>query len=976
MKNLKAFFNSIGKSATALAIAFSAVVSCADYTSDIENLRDELKDELELVINKLYELEQKMNSEIQALKDMLAGKLLITSVKTNSETGITTVSLSNGSSFDLLPEKDLKSFVTYITLSDGIDYWAYIDENGKKQLFLDENGEAVPVLAEIPEVVVKDGETWIVVGDVEYPLAGNSVFSDYELIKDELTGEIYAVTFTFGEEMSFTVTVDGAAGFFFVKPSGWSTVAISDYFVPLGMTERVQVDARGVVDYVLQIPDGWRVKEYKDVFMGAMYFDITAPSKDLVESGVAASEGDLKVVAVLEGGKATVAKLYLSSEPFKEFSVSLGKATVKMYNGLQKFVYGVCEAARFNEVTMLKTARELLTAYEYPVGYGVGDFDLVGVSLAEIAGKELNPGARYVFWAIPAYYSSDESSTGYYLKSGTFVKTYIDYSSVKFEVGNESNRDAQLTMELKGVNSYYSSLLPKADFMMEDIVYNLNNQGYYTARTAPMTYNGSVFEFAGVDADQATEYVAWIAVAENGKVYTEADVIVCEFATLDLVAGSPVKVKASAPVEIHSDIQISLTAVGAEQIYYSYVTSAVAKGLATDDEKATYLFGNGVVVNAESVDTKASDVIEVKHGTQYVFMAVATDADGKYSEVVTVNCKTKAIEFNDLKVVLSLEKNDPGNVVVGISADGAVDYLYWIGKTTDNIWKSSNYLGGSAAKAQNYMYANAGHERFTTVMKNYPVVNGTITMTDLVANVGYVIVAMAKDKDGLYSKAVELKFTPRDVAIGDIVLSSDPKWEAARPTIEWIPSKFEPSTGMMSGKYGFYVTIPEGFTGYVLAGTDDYLTEGNPQLKLSVEDKILKIIEYADKHKDSDYIVDYDLWGEKGWPYGSEFYSFEHGDPLFGNVVIWASKEFHDSVCDCGHPYSGTGIYNNVEVEVKHVLHVNDGTPVEMRQPYAVGSKTSVVDKVFVVCQDLNGNCYEPFAIDVPVEYFKNATAN
>lgn len=973
MKNLKTLFQSLRKLALFAVLACSVAVSC---TTMQEYDDSEIKEQIEIIINKIYELEQKMNSEIQALKDMLAGKLLITSVKTDSQTGITTVNLSNGTSFELLPEKDLKSFVTYITLSDGIDYWAYIDENGKKQLFLDENGEAVPVLAEIPEVVVKDGETWIVVGGVEYPLAGNSVFSDYELIKDELTGEIYAVTFTFGEEMSFTVTVDGAAGFFFVKPSGWSTVAISDYFVPLGMTERVQVDARGVVDYVLQIPDGWRVKEYKDVFMGALYFDITAPSQELVESGMAASEGYLKVVAVLEGGKATIAKLYLSSDPFKEFSVSLGKATVKMYNGLQKFVYGVCTASSYNEDTIFKTAESLLDAYEYPAGYGVSDFDLDGMSLSEIAGRTLTAGNQYVFWAIPAlYYSTDEES-GYYLKEGTFTYQTATYSSVKFEVGNASTRDAQLDMELKGVGSYYTELLPKAEFMIEDVVYNLNNSGYYTARTTPKTFSGSVFEFAGVKAEQATEYVAWLAVAEDGKTYTAADVVVCEFSTLNLVAGSSVKVEASAAEETVSDVSISLTAAGAEKIYYSYVTTAVAKTLATDDDKADYLFVNGVAVEGETVEAKATDVIEVKPATSYVFLAVATDASGKYSEVVTVECKTKAIEFNDLKVVLSLEKNDPGNVVVSISAEGAVDYLYWIGRTADNIWKSANYLGGSAAKAQNYMYANAGHERFTSVMEAYPVVDGTITMTDLVANVGYVIVAMAKDKDGLYSKATDLRFTPRDVAIGEVVLSSDPKWEAARPTIEWIPSKFEPATGMMSGRYGYYVTIPSGFTGYVLAGTDDYLTEGNPQLKLSVEDKILKIIEYTDKHKDSDYVVDYDLWGEKGWPYGSEFYSFEHGDPLFGNVVIWASKEFHDSVCDCGHPYVGTGVYNNVEVEVKHVLHVNDGTPIEMRQPYAVGSKTKVVDKVFVVCQDLDGNCYEPFVIGVPVEYFKNATAN
>ena len=85
-----------------------------------------------------------MNAEIQALKDMLSGKIMITSVSTDASTGITTVTLTNGSKLQLYPQKDLQSFVTYITLSDGVSYWAYIDENGKKQLFLDENGEAIP----------------------------------------------------------------------------------------------------------------------------------------------------------------------------------------------------------------------------------------------------------------------------------------------------------------------------------------------------------------------------------------------------------------------------------------------------------------------------------------------------------------------------------------------------------------------------------------------------------------------------------------------------------------------------------------------------------------------------------------------------------------------------------------------------------------------------------------------------------------
>ena len=500
--------------------------------------------------------------------------------------------------------------------------------------------------------------------------------------------------------------------------------------------------------------------------------------------------------------------------------------------------------------------------------------------------------------------------------------------------------------------------------MIEDIVYNLNNPGYYTAKTSPMTYEGSVFEFAGVEAEKATEYVAWIAVAEDGKTYSEADVVISEFATLDLVAGSSVKVVADNVKESSSDIEISLTATGAETIYYAYLPKTEAARYATEDDKVSYLLGKGVSVNGTSVVAKASDVLDTKPGTDYVLWALASDASGKYGAVTAVECKTKVVAFNNIKVSLTLEKNDPGNVVIGVAAEGAVDYLYWIGRTADNIWKSPSYLGGSAAKAQQYMSENAGHERFTKVMETYPVVDGKITMTDLTAGTNYVIVMMAVDKDGTYSNAVELKFTPRSKAVGNVVLASDPKWEAARPTIEWNKAMFEAAAGLMSGQYGFSVTVPKDFTAYVLAGTDDYLTMGNSSLVLSPEEKIVKIIEYVDKPRDSEVLVDEDKWL---W----DLYHYEHGNPLFGNVVIWASEEFHEKICG-GEGHDRTeGYFNGNLQPVTQVIHINDGNPVEVRQPQAIGDKTKVVDRVFVVCQDLDGNCYEAFEYDVPIEYFK-----
>lgn len=975
MKLLSNFKSGLLKAMVAVFAICPVVVSCYD-DSALREQDSALQDQIDLIVDKLYELETRLSSEIEALQDMLRGKVFITDVSTNASTGITTITLSSGSTLQLLPEKDLESYITYITLGDGQNYWAYIDKDGKKQLFLDKDDKPVPVMTETPEVVEIDGDTYLVIGGVQYPLSGNSVFSDYELITDDLTGEVYAVTFTFGEDMTFTVTVDGACGFYFVKQSGWSTSIVSDWYVANGVTERVQVEARGVVDYVLQIPDGWRVKEYKDVYMDALYFDITAPSAALVESGVAAAEGDLKVVAVLEGGKATVARLYLTTSPFKTFGVSLGNVTAEMYNGLQKFIYGVCAESAYDEAAIFETAQGLLEAYDYPAGYGLSTNDL-NASVAEVLGQEPVAGESYVFWALPAIYYQNEMEAGYYLAEGAFVKAPFSYSSVVFEVSDEKFRDATLSMNIVGADAYYMEVLPASEFLLEDVLYLLN-LSVYDPKSEPMTYEGSLFELAGVTAEPSTEYVAWLALAEEGRTYAESDVIVYEFSTLKLEAGGAVQVTAGEAQATALDVTVPLTAEGAETVYYTFMTTNDAKKYADDEAIASYLLEKGVRVDAESVEARLSDVLsKIKPSTEYVLMAVASDKEGKYGEVLVANYKTTEVVYNDLEVKLELLANDPGDVVISVDCEGAEGFLYWIGKTSDNTWKSSNYLGGSAETAQAYMYLNPTHSRLTDVMSKYPVVDGLMTLTDLSMGVDHVLVIMAKAADGTYSKAYELRFKTRAVAIGTIVTSDDSKWAAAEPVIDFIEESFYPASGMMSGNYSVNVTLPEGYTGYVLLGTDAYFTEGETDVALSVEEKILSVIEFADAKRDVGIVVDEDAWGTLGYPYGYEFYHFPHGSPSWGNrpgaAVIWGSREFHDSRCDCMINPKTTIVAAGVEVPVIQVVLFNDGTPVTFTQPSAIGSTTEVIDRVFVVCQDAEGNCYQAFEYDVPFELFANA---
>ncbi len=969
MNNILKFFGRIALCAT---LVCPALVSCHECPVAVEYDDTAIKEQIESIINRLLDLEEKVNSEIKALKAMIDGKITIKSVVTDAKTGVTTVTFTNGTDVKLYPEADLESCITYIT-SGGVKYWAYIDENGVAQYLHDENGKGIPVEADTPEVIVEDGETYLVIGGVKYPFSGNSVFSDYEVITDEYTGEVYAVTFTFGKDMSFTVTVDGAAGFSFIKNvSPMATVAISDFYVPVGTTNRVQFQARGVVDYIVEKPEGWGVKEYVDDL--GSYFDITAPSAEVLGSGAAEAEGVLKVMAVLEGGKATIAKLVLSVDPFEAVGVSFGKANVKMRNGLVKFAYGICEKSLYDEAAILAEASKLLVSGTEPAaGYGISDFDIQDLPLSTLAGKDLTIGGEYVFWALPAAYSDADAENLYSFSEGTFVTCDVVYSSVSMKVTDETNRDARLELELKGVQSFYFDVEPKSFFSPDIVVELLNIPGAYEVKTGITSYDGSLFELAGKTAEQETEYVAWIALNDGGE-FTVSDLLMVEFSTLGLTAGGtitpvPGDVKVTA-----IDVEVPLTAAGAEKIYYLFAKANETASLDSDEKKIDYLFKNCRVVEGESVYAMASDMLAVQPDTDYVLLAAASGPDGKYGSLLYKTYKTEKIVYNDLKITASVVKNDPGNVVLSVSSEGAAGYLYWIGKLTDNAWDSPNYLGGNATRAEGYMYLNAKSELFASVMQTYPIVDGKITLTDLEVSTDYVLVIMAKDDKEHYSHAVELRFNPNPVKIGTIVLDTDPRWKQAKPMVDWLKDKFEQGTNL-SGKYGYLVSLPEGYTSYVMSGTDAYFTEGNEDMVPTMEQKIVSIMTWANRSRDTEIVVNLEEYTEKGYPYGHEFYHYSHGCPDFGYAVVWPSEEFHKNACGCGEEgyIERTYQWNSagpVKYKQYYKIVVNDGNPIEFYMDQAIGNPTEVVDRVFIVCQDAEGNCYQPYEFDVPVQYF------
>lgn len=941
------------------ALACPLFVSCYDDS--------ELRETVDMLVDKVFDLEQKLNDEIATLKGLLEGKIFVTEVALDPS-GSTNVTLSNGSVLQLLPQKDLKSYVTYVTLTDGTDCWAYIDENGQKQLFLDEKKHPIPVVAETPQVITKDDETYIVIGGQEYPLSGNSVFSDYEVITDEETGEVLAVTFTFGEAMTFTVSVNAAQGFWFVKEDSQETVKFDSYFVQAGKTVSIQVKSKGVEDYVVQLPYGWKNREAK--IAGLDYFQITAPSAELLASGAADSEGNVKVLAVLEGGKASAARLYVSTSPFKTMNTSYGKLTLDPYPGVAEYVYGICAASAYDKQAIVAAVNE----GKMPKGGVEMSEAIVSIKLEELTDLAFVVGTEYVVWAYPV-------AEGDLIEDVVSERTF-KYTLVEVAVVDEAFLDAAVSLNLGGLDGYYIGVSTAKEYD-EEVVLSSLNSGVYSAKTEPMNTKTSVFELTGVTANHSTDYVMWFTVAETGKKYAAEDLIVIPFSTSTFEEGgnAAVSVDDDSVAAAPTSIQATLNVTDGTMFFYTFVKadSKVAKG--TDEEIIDHLLKKGVQVEGTSavVSTKDKGVslTALKPETDVMLLALAVDAEGKYGQLLKYGTSTSPLTYNDIKVTAEVKSLDPGNVKVKVSAtSGAKDYIYWVGLLTDNFWKSSTYLGSDAGSAAKYMALNQENYRFLDMKAAYPVADGMIVFDDLDPGSKYVFVCVAVDENGMTSQAAVTNFQVYSRALGNIVYKTDPRWEAAKPTVNFIAESFRVG-GEYGGEYDCSILANPDFVAYILLTSIDYATlesldeSGIEQPAL----KMLYIISNADKPRDASVLVDNAAWVDQGYPYGWEFYRYPHGFPAHGYGVLWPDEATHHAICGVNHPAVDKTVVNGIEISMPTTVYYYDGNPVVFTQKQGSGNTTDVIEAAYVVCQDREGNCYEAFEFPVDPSYYANAPA-
>ena len=510
-------FRKASKAMVCLLLAPLAVSSCYDDSEIWETLNEHEA--------QLDELQTQLNSQADAMAALLSdGSTIKSCVK--QKDGSYLVTLSNGTKFKAFPEQtNMSTLMSYVVIN-GDKYWAVYTPAGELEALKDAQGKNIPVSVQV-DVELKNGKYFIVINGYEYE-TGYDAEDAVQVFEScvphtDASGNVYAMTFSFGPGMEVTVSVDGYKGVIFkLENFGTSAQVVSEYYVPYGTTRSFLLDMEGVVDYVMQIPYGWKVVERVDEQSGSTYMDVTAPAEAVVTAGAAFDRGDLKVVAVVEGGDAAITKLVLSAEPFKKVEFSSTRLVAEPYAGVQKFVYGIVASDEFDQAAVIATAQTLVSdTVDAPAGYAVAEGP-ISCTLEQMLGAELNLNKKYVLFVVPAVYQEKEEKAGFYIDETSFQSYRVGAVIVNMSEPRAMLFDAEITVDVKGTDKMWAGTAVKTDDLFSTILYGIVN-GITEPYTEGLTYHGmaSQYPVEGANADvefaPGTTYVTWCVPYDTDK---------------------------------------------------------------------------------------------------------------------------------------------------------------------------------------------------------------------------------------------------------------------------------------------------------------------------------------------------------------------------------------------------------------------------------------------------------------------------
>ena len=711
------------------AVALLAV-SCYD-DSDLRGQIGEIDERLQAV-------EATLNAETGGIADLLArvealeGK--VAAIKVETKDGLTTLTLSDGSSVVL-------SKNGVLTIVDG--GWATVATNGTvTPLGIKVDHPKLAFKVEGGELKVSyDGTTYVATG-VKISEYTAHVIGDVVVAEDGKS-----VTVKIGDK---TIELPLAA------ESGEISLSRSEMYVGYGFSKTVTLTGAEEF-YVAAKPDGWKVTVEGNVLT------VSAPSKKAAELGVIETEGQIVVHADADDCVYTSMTVTTGDA----FSVEVDTATgmVTFFNALSveypaeegsptlDFGDALVGILPLSDMKYFESVDDLISSAEnwnIPSGYlaniksnnelgkpyeaGKYEEDTFSISISDLGSSfwpsvEIEDGVHYAVWAVP--------QTDKVLKD---LYTVAYYKPIKVVVeGVETTfNDVTIKPTLSGAVEYYANVFeasmfevtPMKDFLETGYIgigpWKQFQQSGEGAAMGTKIESGVEINLSSLQYDEplkpATEYVGYVFPIQDGKapadyVYeTDLEPYIFRFTTDPLVAGAPAATLTLGDATDYSSISVSVKVPEGTSAYYKFYGLGEADDM-TDAELAVELMS---VCYYPATADKVVKESYLNGGDQRELVVATVTADGKYAITREVFA-TKSYPYTDAITVAvdSVTPNaETGEYTVVFSVTGATKFVAWNYYTSSASAFTGNVLKyGAAASYSTYKWVDVVDGKATITVK-------------------------------------------------------------------------------------------------------------------------------------------------------------------------------------------------------------------------------------------------------------------
>ena len=570
---------------------------------------DDLKNSISGLEDRMAKLEaslQSIQGDISTLKtltDALSQNKSIASVLENEDGSYTIkfsdqteVTIHNGEDGEDAPQ------ITVIkNEEDGIYYWGITGTEGKKTFLKDGEGNMMPVTAAAPKVRI------------------NTNTKEWEISTDngknwEPTG-VYASGEGTGDTSLFSgVSQDDDYAYFTLKDGTILKVVKSkelkceiltgkQYFAN-GEEKLLPVEMSGISKYTVTKPDGWKVS------LTGKGLTIIAP---VAENQYAEAGGKVAIVAVASNGQSLISEIpVVIGEAPVAISVEGQMVSTTLKNGIEMYYLGVMEIDQYSA----EMVAELVNGYSARMYMKTAALEKM--PLAELLGKDPEPGKTYMIWAVPPSETGDK-----YQSDDVIAAAIKTAATVELKVSDITFEGATVSATRKGCDIYYTGITDKSNYspdaVIEDVSFYDGGTKQYSDYNGPL--EGKVLDFLPTVVP-GTTYVLWaIPYNEEGKYKTE-ELVSLEIPVPALTYDGTATVNVGNVVATVTSVSAPLTpGTDCYKYYYSYMKETAMANYATDRDVISYLIKNGKSAKEAENFERAS----LEPGTKGFLVAVALD---------------------------------------------------------------------------------------------------------------------------------------------------------------------------------------------------------------------------------------------------------------------------------------------------------------------------------------------------------------